>query len=363
MRSSRALIGAAVASALVLSVPLPSSAAPRPVPVREWSQQVVAPFSLAVDGARVLVADGATGTIGLLRADGNLSTVVSGVPGLAGLATRGQWLAYGSSIADESTEPPVISASGLNLRKPNGTTTYVDIHAYEVAKNPDAINTYGITDPKSCAAGMNYTGLVDAHVYAVASWAGDWLVADAGANAVFRVTDNGGISTLAVLPPVPVQLSAQDVAMLGLGNCAIGDTYWVEPVPTGVAIGDDGAIYVSTLPGFPGESASKGAVWQISPRTGKAVPVVSGLSGPTGIATSGRNIYVAELFGEGVTVVRDLSKSLLVALPGALSVATGTHGVVWAATMASENGPGKIVSITDGRLRLRGHFRVGGPLR
>lgn len=357
MRRIRALIAIGAAVALAVTAQVPASAHGRPPVIKEWPTQLAAPFSMTVDGNRLLIADGGTGVIGRLKADGSVAPVVEGVPGLAGLATRGGWMAYGSTVADETTEPPVITESGLNIRNPRGTTKYADVHAYETANNPDKVNTYGVTDPNSCAAGMSYTGLIDAHVYAVASWKGSWLIADAGANAIFKVSDRGAISTLAVLPAVPVKLTAELVGMLGLGDCAIGDTYYAEPVPTGIAIGQGGVIYVSTLPGFPGESVSAGAVWKIDPRNGKATQVVSGLSGPTSIAVSGRSIYVAELFGAGVSVINGSSVKLFAELPGALSVATGPRGTVWAATMASDTGPGKLVSISNHKMKVHRHFR------
>lgn len=188
MRRIRALFAAGAAAALIVGAPAPASASPREPVTKVWSSEVAAPFSLAVDGSRVLVADGGPGIIGQLQSNGSIKPLVKGIPGLAGLATRGAWMAYGSSIEDGS-EPPIISASGLNIRSPKGTTVYADVHAYETKHNPDGALTYGITDPTSCAAGFTAPGRIDSHVYGVASWRGDWLVADAGANAIFRVTD------------------------------------------------------------------------------------------------------------------------------------------------------------------------------
>ncbi|AQP48391.1 hypothetical protein BW730_13645 [Tessaracoccus aquimaris] len=357
MRRIRALFAAGAAAALIVGAPAPASASPREPVTKVWSSQVAVPFSLAVDGSRVLVADGGPGIIGQLQSNGSIKPLLTGIPGLAGLATRGAWTAYGSSIEDDS-EPPIISASGLNIRSPKGTTVYADVHAYETKHNPDGALTYGITDPTSCAAGFTAPGRIDSHVYGVASWRGDWLVADAGANAIFRVTDRGAIRTLAVLPPVPVTLTAESVGALGLGDCAIGDTFYAEAVPTGVAVGRGGDIYVSTLPGFPGESASLGAVWRINPSNGKATMVASGLSGATGLAVSGSKIYVAQLFGPGIALVDHGKVSTFAPLAGSLSVATAPNGTVWASTMdLSGQKPGTIVSISNKRVTVRGHFR------
>lgn len=361
MRSSRALMAAVVAVGLALSAPAFASAASDPPLPREWSTQVGAPFSLAVDGKRVFVADGATGMIGQLQPDGSLAPIVEGVEGLTGIALRGKWMAYASSVTEGQTEPPVITESGLNIQAPNGSLVYADLHAYEVANNPDAGNVYGITNPNPCVADavggmpLSYTGLIDAHAYNVASWRSDWLVADAGANALMRVTDAGDVSVVAVLPPVPVVLNEEMAGMLGLPACAAGDTYYVEPVPTGVTVGRGGAIYVSTLPGFPGESASQGALWKVDPSTGSVTQLAAGLSGPTSIAADGKDVYVAELFGAGISSVRDGQVSPFATLPGALSIATAPNGTVWAATMDFAGGPGTIVSISDRMVRVQGH--------
>ncbi|MDQ0615136.1 hypothetical protein QF046_002777 [Microbacterium sp. W4I4] len=360
MRSSRVIIAAGAAVALVISLPTSASAASGPPDQQVWSNQLAAPFSLAVDGQRVLVADGGTGTIGQLQPDGSVAPVVQGVPGLAGLATRGAWMAYGSTVSEDPTqeESPILE-SGLNIRTPGGDTIYADLHAYEEEHNSDGDNAYGITDPESCVAsfpGATYTGLIDSHAYSVASYQGGWLVADAGANAIMKVTDSGQISTLAVLPPVPVTITPQVAGLLGgLPGCALGGTFYSEPVPTGVAIGQGGAIYVSTLPGFPGMFASKGAVWKIDSATGAATQLASGFSQSTSIAVSGDSIYIAELAGAGVSVLKGEEVSSYAALPGALSVATAPNGTVWAATMASEAGPGTIVSISNGKVKVQGH--------
>lgn len=358
MRTTRTLLAAAAAAALVLSLPATASAVDSPPPPQEWSTALGAPFSIAVDGSRVYVADGVTGTIGQLQPDGTFAPIVEGVPGLTGVAIRGASMAWGSSVEDGSTEPPVILESGLNIRGPKGAIVYADLHAYEEINNPDGGNTYGITDPNPCVveatggAPLSYTGLIDAHAYNVASWKGEWLVADAGANAVMRVTDSGQVSTLAVLPPVPVMLTAETAGMLGLPACAAGDVYYVEPVPTGVAVGSGGTVYVTTLPGFPGESASQGALWSIDPRSGALTQIASGLSGPTSAAVKGSDVYVAELFGAGVTRVADGVASPFAALSGALSVAVAPNGTVWAATADLSGGPGALVSISKGKVHV-----------
>jgi hypothetical protein len=100
-------------------------------------------------------------------------------------------------------------------RRPRAWRVVADISAHEVETNP---------------AG----GPIDTNPYGLLAQAGARVVADAGANALLRVAANGDVSTLAVLPR-PVG----------------GPAGTVDPVPTSVAMGSDGAYYVGLLTGFP----------------------------------------------------------------------------------------------------------------
>ena len=363
MRTSRALLAAAAAAALALTAPAAASAAPpAPSEPRVWSTQLAAPFSLAVDGKRVLVADGGTGAVGQLQPDGSIVPIVEGVPGLAGLAIRGARTAYGSTVTDFGTFTNL--ESGLNIRSAQGDTVYADLHAFESAHNPDGDVSYGVSDPSPCVEDAfaevgipaSYTGIVDSHVYGVTARQGGWIVADAGANTVYAVTDDGAIEPLAVLPPQPMEITADMAAMFGMPDCVVGVTYAFESVPTGVAVGRGGEILVSTLPGGP-EVGARGGLWRIDAETGVATRLASGLAGPTSIAGVRDTVYVAELFGGRVSAVRGGSVSTVAELPGALAVATSADGTLWAATMGGEEppAPGTIVSISDGVVKVIGH--------
>jgi len=80
-------------------------------------------------------------------------------------------------------------------------------------------------------------GPIDSNPFAVLAEPGSRLVVDAGANALFRVAANGRVETVAVFPPVP-------------NPTPVGPPM-VESVPTTVARGPDGALYVGELTGFP----------------------------------------------------------------------------------------------------------------
>jgi hypothetical protein len=94
-----------------------------------------------------------------------------------------------------------------------------DIAGFEATENPDG-------DPP------------DSNPHAVTTKWGRAYVVDAGGNSLVRVGRSGRISTVAVFPDVAVD------APPGLPPLA-------DSVPTGVAVGPDGAFYVSQLTGFP----------------------------------------------------------------------------------------------------------------
>jgi len=80
-------------------------------------------------------------------------------------------------------------------------------------------------------------GPVDSNPFGVLAEPAGRLVVDAGANALLRVAANGTVETLAVFPPLP-------------NPTPVGPPM-VDPVPTAVARGPDGTLFVGQLTGFP----------------------------------------------------------------------------------------------------------------
>lgn len=353
MHHFRSLVIGGVAVGLAVAAPAAASATPKPSGPVTVSSSVGAPFNMEIDGSRVLVADGAFGTVGSLRHNGSIAPLVSEVPGAAGVATRGAWLAYTSTVSDEETMENF--ASGLNIRPPgHHRTIYADTTAYEAKHNPDGDNTYGPRSSDSCVeqvVGPSYSGILDSHAYSVASYAGGWLLADAGANDLLAVSDSGRISTVAVFPPQPITVTAKQAQDLGMPDCMIGVTYDFEPVPTDVEVGPGGSIYVTTLPGGPEgpQLGARGSLWKVNPVTHEVSRIATGFAGATNLAIGKHgNIYVAELFGGKVSAVNSMGGvSTLLELPGVVSVETAPNGTVYAATMGSEEGPGTIVKIAE----------------
>jgi hypothetical protein len=174
--------------------------------------------------------------------------VVTGLPSLAAPADKGAF-ALGASDVDFRGRSALMTiglAADPNLRAKLGaagreTATvqtmtprgvidrWADIAPFEIAENPDGDlpGAHVDTNPHS--------------IYALNDGA---VVADAGGNTLLHIDENGDISTLAVFPFQMVK--APD--FLGLPP---GTKIPMQPVPTSVTRGPNGAYYVGTLTGFP----------------------------------------------------------------------------------------------------------------
>ncbi|GAA1927358.1 ScyD/ScyE family protein [Nocardioides hwasunensis] len=212
-----------------------------------------------------------------------------------------------------------------------------DLGAYEQKKNPDADQAYGFTDlDATCLAEIPkevpgaYTGIVESHPYGSAVHRGTTYVADAAGNTILAVNGKGKVSTVAVLAPVPVVVTAEIAAANKLPACSVGHAYNFEAVPTDVEVGKGGWLYVSMLPGGPedGSAGANGMVVKVKARTGKVRTVASGFAGATGVALADNgDVYVAQLFGGQVSRIKagsDQAKPYaMVTMPAAVEWAGG----------------------------------------
>jgi len=367
MRTSRLTAVCAATAATVLLIPSTAagSASPHggtPTPVVR-SDQLAAPFNLALGHHKVYVADGGMNLVGQLTKSGDIAEIAKDQPGASGVALSkdGRRLAFTTTVSNPETFEN--TASALHIWGPLGSRVVADTFKWEQEKNPDKVNHYGVENPSQCvidaftAAGFpyDYTGEKDSHAYSVAAMGKAWVVADAGANALLKVKNNGRISTLAVLPPQKTVITAQMAAALGFPACVAGVTYAFEPVPTDVEVGRDGYLYVTTLPGGPESPVlgARGAVWKVNPSTGSVRKIAEGFLGATNLALGSHGtIYVAELFAGQISVVKHGHAKPYVSLPGVVAVETGSDGTLWAATLGNEDppSPGTIVQIRNGRV-------------
>ncbi len=348
----------ALVAGLSVAAAAPAGAhTPKPAPkpsVTVLSTAVEMPYNLEVRRGKLLVADSRVdGLIGKVIADGTVTTLIAPAKGVSGLALsrNGKYLAYTYLIG--AGPPAQTIASGVIINGPGSITATADVFAYEKANNPDHGVTYGIPNAGQCvieelmkvSIPAYYNGLDESYPASVATYGRDFVVADTRANTLLRVTRSGVISTLAVLPPQPLTFTADIAARLGLASCVVGLTYNFEAAPTDVEVGGDGYLYVTTRAGGPAglDLGARGKVYRVNPRTGVAKELADGLSGPTNLALSGGRIFVAELDAGRISVVQRGNVREYVALPGALAIEAGKHGLLYAATLFT--GPGSVVRI------------------
>jgi len=269
------------------------------------------------------------------------------------VAVRGASLAY-TWTKDESH-----SVTKLVVLRHGKVRLSVNLARFEKLHNPDRHIRYGLTDPDDASATckaqlakathgpVSYRGNVDSHPYAVTSLGhGAWAVADAGANAVLRVSASGHVSVISVIPGPVVRLTAAFAKANGAPDCA-GLSYRFESVPTDVER-QGRSLYVTSLPGGPeGPSAgANGSVFRIHHH--HAHRIATGFAGATNLAI-GRHgtIYVAELSKGVISTVRHGRPHVVATLPGVVAVEYA-HGSLYASTAPAALGqkaPGTVVRL------------------
>ncbi|WP_022890711.1 ScyD/ScyE family protein [Agromyces italicus] len=208
------------------------------LPTMDFLGEIVGASDVAVRGGEIIVLIG----------------------GLAGAATArdslpDQYSAFGTLRTARLKSAPL---TGADL------TPVADLNAHEVANNPD-----GNIPPDSNAVG--FTALS----------AESWAVADAGGNTLLAV-DEGGESTVGVFPngpPVPNPFGPGLIPP--------------QAVPTDVAVGPDGAFYVSQLTGFPFPTGGS-TIWRVTV-DGQVSAFATGLTMVTSLAWKGDALYAVQL--------------------------------------------------------------------
>ena len=202
---------------------------------------------------------------------------------------------------------------------------------------------------------------VDSDPYAFIRSRGGWVVADAAANDVLRVSPRGTISVLSVLPTQTVTPTAAERARYRIP--AAVRRLRVQSVPTSVVAGPDGALYIGELTGVPFR-AGLARVWRLA-ADGHAAVFARGLTMISDLAFAGRDLLVLEYAASGlgagstrgalIRITPDGRHTVLassgLAAPTGLAV---MHGYAYVSNHGTSPGAGPLPHGEVVRVRLRG---------
>lgn len=201
-------------------------------------------LDVAPDGS-VLVADAGAGVVELRHGVGSL---VAELPRVTDVAALGR----GDMFALRGGGPGL--TTGALFRVSRGSTRLIaDLYQFEADNNP-------------------HPTAVDSNPFDVERVnGGDVLVADAGGNDLLIVDQNGRVDWIAVFPDELVS-TANIKGLAGCPApvpelafaCGLPPSIPAQPVSTSVAVGPDGAYYVSELKGFPAPTGSS-RIWRVEP--------------------------------------------------------------------------------------------------
>lgn len=239
------------------------------------------PRQLTSAHGKLLVAESDTGQVTAINPrTGRTQVLVRGLTLPQGVAAVGNRLYIATGEAAPDSGPGGPSASGLMVARPgHAATMFADLTAYELKHNPDGQIQFGPDGQPLDALSNPYFVLRDRGPH------GFLLVADAGANDVLKVDRRGRVSTFFV----PQTITSGPCATVE-NNTRSG--YGCDPVPTGLAYGPHGLLYISALAS---EVPGQGRVYVVD-RCGHLVRTITGFTAPTGVAVDKHGtVYVSEL--------------------------------------------------------------------
>jgi hypothetical protein len=293
MRSLRRIVSLGVASATLLGASL------------------IAPPAADADGARPIdvLLEGLSSPKGLAVTGSDDLAIGQGAFGPPGPALL--YLLYGRDRGNtiEVTEPLNLVDIAVSPLDDTGWGIGTDLVLYHQHSDGSIeavldVAAYQQTDPDPVDQD-NFPE--EANPYGLAALPnGDVLVADAAGNDVIRVSPDGDASTLA-------RFDLETVSTDHLPpDQGLPPAMTAESVPTSIAIGKDGAVYVGELKGFPFRPGSSN-VWRIDPEADGAFCSVNTPDPQCTVAADGftaiqdiainrhnRTMYVYELAAEGV---------------------------------------------------------------
>lgn len=288
----------------------------------------------ALGNGDVLVAEGAGGRLLRVAADGTQTELLTGLPVALIEVAPGEVETTGvsSAISDGGTgyyyvigESTDAGFSALYQAEAGGTPVLIaDLGEYEEANNTDGdLDLAG--DPELLS--NPYDLVLDA--------SGDIFVTDSGANAVLRVD-----GTTNEITPFAIFTNRENP--LFAGGAGIGGPT-MDQVPTGIAIGPDGAIYITTLTGFPFPTGAA-RVYRLEDGNADGDALDDGESTIffEGLTTATDLVFDAN----GDLLVSQFSTNMLAGAPGRISRISGGTATTVAHLLVTPTS----LTLSDGRL-------------
>ena len=311
-------------------------------------------YFLGETGSVTRLQDGAQQRVltGLPSFSARTTGETSGPQGIAFDAAGRSYVAIGLG-ADPNIRSTDLAPGGVNLgqviRFSEGTrTNFADVAGFEAANNPDR-------------------RLVDSNPYDLVRSSNGLLVTDAGGNSLIGIGLDGAMSTVATFP-----------------ERALGGPRPTESVPTGVAIGPDGAYYVGELTGVPFPQGGA-RIFRIPPG-GTPTVFQTGFTNITDIAFGpDGSLYVLELDSNGLAAAGSAGALIRVAPDGTRTtvfdqglvaptgLAIGPDGALYVSNFGASAGGGQVLRIAAvseprllallgiGSLTLAASLRRGRP--
>jgi hypothetical protein len=242
---------------------------------------------------------GATGDIFAISPRGRTIPVLSGLPSVIEEAipevTGPSAIAHGRGQEAVTIDDFLVNKDGSNSLLPQPfASAFGTLRLISGRQTRDVdLAAFAAAHPQSAFSLGTIPGETpyDSDPYDVAAYRGGWVVADAGANDLLYVSATGHISMLARFPAVAEQLPAGV-----LGN-PTPTTVEAQAVPTSVAVGPDGALYVGLLRGVPSDPGTAD-IYRVVPGHEPAV-WARGLTSVTAIAFDSRGGLLATEFNTG----------------------------------------------------------------
>jgi hypothetical protein len=218
-----------------------------------------------------------------------------------------------------------LAHAGDLLTTPPGAvsaTTLASFGLYEAKHNPD----------RGAGPGPSYAQpSIDSDPYGFVPYRGGYAVVDAAGNDLLWVSPGGAIKVLAVFPTRPVKLTAAERRQHRPRAPAVLP---VQSVPSAVALGPDGALYVGEFTGWPYRSGTA-RVWRVEPGK-KPVVYADGFTNISDLTFSGKDLLVLELSSSGI--LSGEQGALLRVAPGGRKTVIASSGLVAPSGLAAGGG-------------------------